>query len=83
MVPEPGLISSWLPRPGWLTRLVMQVAASTLLTIFYTPGGAAGWALDLVFRFYPGVARRLAPLRLAPIPILARGARFARSSVEK
>ena len=83
MVPEPSLISSWLPRPVWLTRLVMQVAASTLLTIFYTPGGAAGWAMDLVFRFYPGVARRLAPLRLVPIPIRERGAGFLRPSVEK
>jgi hypothetical protein len=69
MVPEPSLISFLVPRPGWLTRLVMQIAASTLLTIFYTPGGVAGWAMDLVFRFYPGVARRLAPLRLIPIPI--------------
>ncbi|HET6150649.1 MAG TPA: hypothetical protein VFH68_24125 [Polyangia bacterium] len=72
MVPQPSLISSLVPRPGWLTRLVMQIAASTLLTIFYTPGGAAGWVMDLVLRFYPGVARRLAPLRLIPIYIPTR-----------
>jgi hypothetical protein len=82
MVPEPSLISSLFPRSGWMTRLVMQIAASTLLTIFYTPGGVAGWAMDLVFRFYPGVARRLAPLRLIPIPIRIHSGRFLRS-VEK
>jgi hypothetical protein len=85
MVPEPSLISTlatWLPRPSWLTRLVVQVAASTLLTIFYTPGGAAGWAMDLVLRFYPDVARRLAPLLLAPIPIRGRGARLPCPAVE-
>jgi hypothetical protein len=83
MVPEPSLIAPLMPRPGWLSRLVMQVAASTLLTIFYTPGGVAGWAMDLVFRFYPGVARRLAPLRLIPIPVDYRGARLLQRSVEK
>jgi hypothetical protein len=81
MVPEPSLISTWLPRPGWMTRLVMQVAASTLLTIFYTPGGVAGWTMDLLCRFYPGVARRFAPLRL--IPISSHGQRFFGRSVEK
>jgi hypothetical protein len=59
----------------------MQVAASTVLTIFYTPGGVAGWTMDLLCRFYPGVARRLAPLLLIPIPIPA--GRFFRRSVEK
>jgi hypothetical protein len=86
MVPEPSLISTLatlLPRPSWLTRLVMQVAASTLLTIFYTPGGAAGWAMDLILRFYPGVARRLAPLLPVPIPIRNRGPRFPWAPVEK
>jgi hypothetical protein len=83
MVPEPSLISFLVPRSGWLARLATLVAASTLLTIFYTPGGVAGWAMDLIFRFYPGIARRLAPLRLNPIPIGYRGLRLARRSVEK
>ncbi len=71
MLPEASLIPSVVPRPGLLTRLVMQVLASTVLTIFYTPGGVAGWVLDLFFRSYPSVARVLAP-RLVPIPIRSR-----------
>jgi hypothetical protein len=35
-----------------LPRLLSQVAGSPLVTVFYTPGGAAGWALDLVLRTY-------------------------------
>jgi hypothetical protein len=85
MLLEPSLIRSLMPRPGLLTRLVMQVAASTLLTIFYTPGGVAGWAMELIFRSYPRVARLLAPLvppRLIPIPIRARRVLSQRHSVE-
>ncbi len=71
MLPEPSLVPSLAPRPGLLTRLVMQVLASTLLTILYTPGGVAGWALDLLFRWYPSIARVLAP-RLIPVPVRPR-----------
>jgi hypothetical protein len=69
MIPEPSLLQSLMPRSGLLSRLAMQVAASTLLTIFYTPGGVAGWTLELLCRWYPGIARRLAPLRLVPISV--------------
>jgi hypothetical protein len=75
MIPEPSLIQSLMPRSGLLSRLAMQIAASTLLTIFYTPGGVAGWTLELICRWYPGIARRLAPLRLVPIPVWDRRAR--------
>ena len=81
MLPEPSLIPSLVPRTGLLSRLVMQVLASTLLTIFYTPGGVAGWALDLFFRWYPSVARAVAP-RLIPVPVLARAAFGLRRPVE-
>jgi hypothetical protein len=54
MLPDP----SFLPRPSLLPRLMMQVAASALLTAFYTPGGAVGWTLDLLLRSYFAVARR-------------------------
>lgn len=50
--------SLFLPRPALLSRLMMQFAASALLTAFYTPGGAAGWMLDLLLRSYFAVARR-------------------------
>jgi hypothetical protein len=72
MLPEPG----FLARPGLFPRLMMQLAASALLTIFYTPGGAGGWVLDLLLRGYFAVARRaLVPVRLAalvPVPVRAR-----------
>jgi hypothetical protein len=55
------------PRAGWLNRLAIQIAGSAWFTVFYTPGGAAGWALDLLFRSYAGVARRLALPRLVPL----------------
>lgn len=55
---------------------MVQVCASAFLTIFYTPGGAAGWVLDLLLRGYFTVTRRLStPVRLpelVPIPVLAR-----------
>jgi hypothetical protein len=44
-------------------RLLTQVAGSSLGTVFYTPGGAAGWALDLVLRAYFAYVRRTAALR--------------------
>ena len=72
MIPVPSLLT----RSGLVPRLMMQLAASALLTIFYTPGGAGGWVLDLVLRGYFAVARRLsAPVRLAalvPVPVRAR-----------
>jgi hypothetical protein len=72
MIPLPSLLT----RSGLLSRLMMQLAASALLTIFYTPGGAGGWVLDLVLRGYFAVARRLsAPVGLAalvPVPVRAR-----------
>lgn len=54
MLPEPFLLS----RSGLVPRLMMQLAASALLTAFYTPGGAAGWVLDLVLRLYLAVIRQ-------------------------
>ncbi len=48
MIPVPSLLT----RSGLFPRLMMQLAASAFLTIFYTPGGAAGWVLDLVLRGY-------------------------------
>ena len=42
---------------------MMQIAASALLTAFYTPGGAAGWTLDLLLRSYFAVSHRF-PLSL-------------------
>ena len=75
MFPEPIDLSLSLSRlAGLVPRLMMQVAASALLTAFYTPGGAAGWILDLVLRAYFAMARR-APLRFSlPIrlPVLVR-----------
>jgi hypothetical protein len=71
MIPVPSLLT----RSGLVPRLMMQLAASALLTIFYTPGGAAGWVLELVLRGYFGVARRFSgPIRLAalvPVPVRA------------
>ena len=70
------LVPSLLTRSGLVPRLMMQLAASALLTVFYTPGGAGGWVLDLVLRGYFAVARRFsAPVRLAalvPVPVRAR-----------
>ncbi len=54
MIPEPILLS----RSGLLPRLMMQLAASALLTVFYSPGGIAGWGLDLLLRLYLGLTRR-------------------------
>ena len=71
MLPEPFLLS----RSGLVPRLLMQLAASALLTAFYTPGGAAGWALDLVLRFYLAVIRR-APGRLPPPLLRSRWGRW-------
>ena len=72
MIPFPSLLT----RSGLLSRLMMQLAASALLTIFYTPGGAGGWVLDLALRGYFAVARRFsAPVRLpalVPVPVRAR-----------
>jgi hypothetical protein len=45
-------------RPGALPRFLSQVAVADLGTIFYTPGGVGGWALDLVLRVYLACARR-------------------------
>jgi hypothetical protein len=81
MLPEPSLIPSLAPRSGLLTRLLMQFLASTLLTIFYTPGGVAGWVLDLLFRSYPSVARVLSP-RLIPVPVRTGRAFGLRRSVQ-
>ena len=81
MIPEPVELSLSLSRvAGFLPRLMMQIAASALLTAFYTPGGAAGWILDLVLRAYFAMARR-APLRFSlpiRVPVLVRG--YARAS---
>ena len=52
-------------RGGRLSRLARQLAASALLTAFYTPGGAAGWTLDLLLRSYFIVTRRF-PCALRP-----------------
>ena len=72
MIPEPALLT----RHGLLPRLLVQLCASAFLTIFYTPGGAAGWVLDLVLRGYFAVQRRLSlPFRLparVPVPVRAR-----------
>jgi len=64
MFPEPLLLS----RSSLVPRLMMQLAASALLTAFYTPGGAAGWVLDLALRFYLAVIRQ-APAR-GRVPLL-------------
>jgi hypothetical protein len=74
-------VANLLPRSGLLPRLMMQLAASAFLTIFYTPGGAAGWMLDLVLRGY-FVAKRSfwAPVRLpalVPVPVRVRRARLS------
>lgn len=85
MIPVPSLLT----RSGLLSRLMMQLAASALLTIFYTPGGAGGWVLDLFLRGYFAVARRIStPERLTvlvPVPVPARCPRVYRLSnlVEK
>jgi hypothetical protein len=85
MIPEPGLLT----RSGLLPRLMVQLCASAFLTIFYTPGGAAGWVLDLLLRGYFTVARRPStPVRLpalVPVPVRARRGRAIRLSafVEK
>jgi hypothetical protein len=73
MIPEPIFLS--LSRvTTFLPRLMMQIAASALLTAFYTPGGAAGWILDLVLRGTFAISRGL-QLRVAlpaPTPVLVR-----------
>ena len=85
MIPEPGLLT----RSGLLPRLMVQLCASAFLTIFYTPGGAAGWVLDLLLRGYFRVTRRLSvPVRLpalVPVPVQVRRPRAIRLStlVEK
>lgn len=85
MIPVPSLLT----RSGLVPRLMMQLAASALLTVFYTPGGAGGWVLDLVLRGYFAVARRLsAPVRLpalVPVPVRAHRPHASRLSnlVEK
>jgi hypothetical protein len=85
MIPEPGLLA----RSGLLPRLMVQLCASAFLTVFYTPGGAAGWVLDLVLRGYFAVTRRLPfPVRLpalVPVPVRVRRASAIRLSafVEK
>jgi hypothetical protein len=75
MIPEPGLLT----RSGLLPRLMVQLCASAFLTIFYTPGGAAGWVLDLLLRGYFTVTRRPStPVRLpvlVPVPVRARRGR--------
>jgi len=60
---------------GVFPRLYQQVAVSGLGTVFYTPGGVGGWALDLVLRVYLAYARRIAATKAR------RGARayFARA----
>jgi len=50
---------------GTLPRLYRQVAGSTIGTVFYTPGGVGGWALDLLLRVYLASVRRAASLRAA------------------
>jgi hypothetical protein len=80
MIPDPGPIHPLVARSGLIPRLVMQIAASAFFTIFYTPGGVAGWTLDLALRGFEIVrpfflpcfsavrARRFALVaRLAPI----------------
>ncbi len=66
---------------------MMQLCASALLTVFYTPGGAAGWVLELLLRGYFAVTRRLqAPVRIpALVPVRARRPQAIRVSglVEK
>jgi hypothetical protein len=71
MIPEPGLLT----RSGLLPRLMVQLCASAFLTIFYTPGGAAGWVLDLLLRGYFTVTRRPSTavgLPVLPVPVRAR-----------
>jgi len=59
--------------PRRLPRLYRQVAGSDLGTVFYTPGGAAGWALDLLLRLYLAYVRRY-PRRVTSLrPSGARG----------
>jgi len=64
---------------------MVQLCASAFLTVFYTPGGAAGWVLDLVLRGYFAVTRRLSlPVRLpalVPVPVRAPRARAIRLSM--
>jgi hypothetical protein len=68
-----------LPHPVYLargsfSRLMMQIAASALLTAFYTPGGAAGWTLDLLLRSYFAVTRRFPlSLRARSLRVVAGG----------
>jgi hypothetical protein len=53
-------------RPRLYQQVAQQVAiVSSLGTVFYTPGGAAGWALDLALRLYLAYARRMASARAA------------------
>jgi hypothetical protein len=60
MIPDPIL----LPRADHMPpRLSIVSAASSLGTVFYTPGGAAGWALDLLLRSYLALTRRAAAAR--------------------
>ncbi len=66
MIPEPGLLT----RSGLFPRLMVQLCASAFLTIFYTPGGAGGWVLDLLLRGFFAVTRRLSlPVRLPALPV--------------
>jgi hypothetical protein len=70
MLPEPIFLS--LARfTGFLPRLAMQIGASALLTTFYTPGGAAGWILDLILRGYFAISRGRDLGRPSPIRSLA------------
>jgi hypothetical protein len=59
MIPDTIL----LPRTDVPARLSIVSAASALGTVFYTPGGAAGWALDLFLRSYLAFTRRAAAAR--------------------
>jgi hypothetical protein len=62
----PGLLALPPRNPdAALPRLYRQIAGSTIGTVFYTPGGAGGWALDLLLRIYLASVRRAASLRTA------------------
>ena len=63
-----------------LPRLYQQVVVSGIGTVFYTPGGAGGWALDLLLRVYWVYVRRLSTARAARTrAVLARAPRVAQA----
>lgn len=72
---------TFLPGHDARPRLLDQVAGSALGTVFYTPGGAAGWALDLLLRAYFAYIRRVAALRAARAVAVGHGRRAAAAGV--